>query len=120
MESFKVNAVIDGNTLEVTQAWEIDGQTGKRVVATGYDAPKKGKEAISIEQRLAIMLTDKNVELGPPYEVRGGKLFCEVFFQGMNLANHFSRYKAMDEEPLENDEPLEEEEGEEEEMPEEE
>jgi len=114
MESFKVNAVIDGNTLEVTQAWEIDGQTGKRVVATGYDAPKRGSEAIGVEQRLSVMLTDKNVELGPPYEVRGGKLFCEVFFQGMNLANHFSRYKPG------NEEPLEEEEGEEEEMPEEE
>jgi len=97
MQSFKVNAVLDGNTLEVTEAWEIDGKTGKKVIARGYDAPKKGKEAISMEQRLSVMLTDKNVELGPPYEVMGNKLFCNVYFQGMNLADHFSYYKNEDE-----------------------
>ena len=112
MESFKVNAVLDGNTLEVAESWEIDGKTGKKVVATGYDAPKRGKEAISIEQRLAVMLTDKNVELRPPYEVKGSKLFCNVYFQGMNLADYFAYYKEEVQEPPE-------EEGEEEEINEE-
>jgi hypothetical protein len=114
MESFKVNAVLDGNTLEVAQAWEIDGKTGKKVVATGYDAPKRGKEAISIEQRLSVMLTDKQVQLGPPYEVQGNKLICNVYFQGMNLADHFSYYKEEAEEPPEEEEETSEEEGEEE------
>jgi len=109
MESFKVNAVLDGNTLEVAQAWEIDGKTGKNVVATGYDTPKKGKEAISIEQRLSVMLTDKNVELRPPYDVQGNKLFCNVYFQGMNLADYFSHYKAIAGEIVEEEEePVEE------------
>ena len=93
MESFKVEAVYDGNTIEVSPKWEFEGTKGDIVVATGYDPPKKGKPGMSAEQKLSILVHNKKVELGTPQGLDGKKLVCEVFFNGMNLADYFSEYK---------------------------
>ena len=66
METFTVTAVIDGNTFEVSPPWEWKDETGERVIATGYDAPKSGKGAMAAEQKLSILIQNKKVELGTP------------------------------------------------------
>ena len=93
METFTVTAVIDGNTFEISPPWEWKDETGERVRATGYDAPKSGKQGMAAEQRLAILIQNKKVELGTPLRVEHGRLVCEAYFQGMNLADYFSEYK---------------------------
>ena len=101
METFRVEAVIDGNTFEVSPPWTFDGKTGKLVQATGYDAPKSGKRAVAAEQKLSILMQNKNVELDSPQGIEGGKLLCKVYFQGINLADYFTAYKEHDEESVE-------------------
>ena len=101
METFRVEAVIDGNTFEVSPPWEFDGETGKLVQATGYDAPKSGKGAVAAEQKLSILMQNKNVELESPQGIEGGRLLCKVYFQGMNLADYFTAYKEHEDEPVE-------------------
>ena len=93
MESFNVEAVFDGNTIEVSPKWQFEGTKGDIVVATGYNPPKSGKAGMSAEQKLSILIHNKKVELGTPEGLDGKKLVCEVFFNGINLANYFSEYR---------------------------
>ena len=106
METFTVAAVIDGNTFEVSPQWEYDNEKGDLVHAKGYTAPKSGKAAMAVEQRLSGLIQNKKVELGAPDGVKGNKLVCEVYYQGVNVANYFSAYKeeAMEEEEKEQEE----------------
>ena len=93
MESFNVEAVFDGNTIEVSPKWQFEGTKGDIVEATGYNPPKKGKPGMSAEQKLSVLIHNKKVELGTPERLDGKKLVCEVFFNGINLADHFSEYR---------------------------
>ena len=93
METFKVIAVRDGNTLEVSPEWEFKNETGVYVQAKGYTAPKTGKAAMSFEQRLSTLLLNKEVELKSPEDVQRNRLVCEVYYNGINLAEHFSEYR---------------------------
>ena len=101
MLTFKVESVIDGNTFEVSPPWEFDGETGKLVQATGYDAPKSGKGAISVEQKLSVLMQNKDVELESPQGIENGRLLCEVYFQGINLADYLPEYKEHADESVE-------------------
>ncbi|UCH51001.1 MAG: thermonuclease family protein [Chloroflexota bacterium] len=101
METFRVEAVVDGNTFEVSPPWELSGETGNIVQAIGYNAPKSGKGAVAAEQRLSILMQNKNVELEAPQGIEGGRLLCKVYFQGINLADYFKAYKEQDDEPIE-------------------
>ena len=124
METFTVVAVIDGNTFEVSPQWELEDKTGDRVQAIGYDAPKTGKGAMTAEQKLSILIQNKEVELGSPHGVERGRLVCEVYFRGRNLADYLAEYKEgggeeAGEEEVGEEEVGEEEAGEEEESPDE-
>ena len=93
METFKVVAVRDGNTVEVTPEWEFKNETGVYVQAKGYNAPKAGKAAMSFEQRLSTLLLNREIELKSPEGVQRNRLVCEVYYNGVNLAEHFSEYQ---------------------------
>jgi hypothetical protein len=106
MESFNVEAVFDGNTIEVSPKWQFEGTKGDTVVATGYNPPKSGKPGMSAEQKLSILVHNKKVELGTPEGLDGKKLVCGVFFNGINLADYFPEYKGKtgeEEEPEDED-----------------
>jgi len=93
MERFTVAAVIDGNTFDVSPQWELEDKTGDRVQATGYSAPKAGKQGMAAEQKLAILIHNKEIELAAPQGVERGRLVCEVRFRGRNLADYFPEYQ---------------------------
>ena len=93
MESFTVEAVVDGNTVIISPPWKLDDQTGDTIRATGYNPPKSGSAAIKAEQKLSIMIQNKQIELAEPHGIERGKLVCDVYFNGINLADYFPEYK---------------------------
>ncbi len=93
MESFTVEAVMDGNTFEVSPKWQYEGLTGDLVEATGYFPPKSGKGGMSADQKLSILIHNKKIELGTPQGVQRNRLVCEVYFRGVNLADYFPEYR---------------------------
>ena len=93
METFKVVAVRDGNTIEVSPEWEFKNETGVYVQAKGYNAPKTGKAAMAFEQRLSTLLLNREIELKSPEGVQRNRLVCEVYYNGTNLSDYFAEYR---------------------------
>ena len=94
MSAFTVTSVIDGDTFEVTPSWKWSGQTGTRVRPTGYDAPElhaPGGQAA--KEKLSKLILGKQVDLRKAYKVDRGRLVCDVFFKGRNLADYFPEYQ---------------------------
>lgn len=94
MSQFKVIEVIDGDTFDVSPGWTWNGQSGSRVRPTGYDAPESGTQAgQQAKRKLENLILNKYVELGTAYKIDRGRLVCDVYFEGKNLANYFPEYQ---------------------------
>ena len=93
METFTVEAVIDANTFIISPPWKLDDETGDTIRATGYNPPKSGSNAMKAEQKISIMIQNKQIELAKPHGIERGKLVCEVYFNGVDLADYFPEYK---------------------------
>jgi len=93
MATFTVTSVIDGDTFTVSPEWSWQGQTGSRVRPTGYDAPEiHASGGLSAKARLERLVLGKQVELGTSYRVDRGRLVCDVYVNGRNLAAYFPEY----------------------------
>ena len=93
MAIFTVISVVDGDTFDVSPNWKWNEQTGSRVRPTGFDAPELstyGGQAA--KTKLSNLILGKQVELGSAYKIDRGRLVCDVFFQGRNLADYFPDY----------------------------
>lgn len=94
MAEFKVTAVIDGDTFDVSPGWVWKGQTGNRVRPAGYDAPEITTLAgPSAKSKLTGLLLGQVVALGDAYRVDRGRLVCEVYLNGKNLTAYFPKYR---------------------------
>ena len=94
MAMFTVSAIIDGDTFEVSGGWKWNGTTGERVRPTGYDAPELNTKAgLQAKAKLSTLILGKQVELGSAKTIDRGRLVCDVFFNGHNLADYFARYQ---------------------------
>jgi len=94
MAEFTVTSVIDGDTFDVSPDWKWNGQTGSRVRPTGYDAPELhavGGQAA--KDKLSGLILGKKVVLGTAHTIDRGRLVCDVFFNGRNLADYFPDFK---------------------------
>ncbi len=94
MSTFTVTAIIDGDTFEVSPQWKWNGETGSRVRPTGYDAPELhayGGQAA--KDKLSRLILGKEVDLRTAYKVDRGRLVCDVYFRGKNLADYFPEYQ---------------------------
>jgi len=94
MASFNVISVIDGDTFEVSPQWRWNGQDGNRVRPSGYDAPElhqPGGQAA--KDKLSRLILGKQVELGNAHRIDRGRLVCEVYYNGKNLAEYFPEYQ---------------------------
>lgn len=94
MSSFKVINVIDGDTFDVTPKWKWNSQTGNRVRPTGYDAPElhePGGQAA--KEKLKRLILNQEVDLREAHTIDRGRLVCDVYYNGRNLADYFSDYK---------------------------
>lgn len=94
MAQFRVVTIIDGDTFEVSPQWQWNGQTGSRVRPTGYNAPELhthyGQDA---RKKLARLIRGVQVDLGTAYRVDRGRIVCDVYINGNNLADYFPEYQ---------------------------
>lgn len=90
MHQFQVAQIIDGDTFDVNPSWQWNGQTGSRVRPTGYDAAEidsRGGQAA--KTKLSNLILGRMVGLGNAYKIDRGRLVCDVYFNGYNLADYF-------------------------------
>ncbi len=94
MSVFTVTAIIDGDTFEVTPRWKWNGDTGTRVRPTGYDATELhayGGQAA--KNKLSNLILGEEVDLRTAHKIDRGRLVCDVYYQGRNLADYFPEYQ---------------------------
>jgi endonuclease YncB( thermonuclease family) len=94
MQTFKVTQIIDGDTFSVTPVWIWDNKSGDRVRPKGYDAPETGTSgAASATKTLSNLLVGQDIELSNAVTIDRGRLVCDVYLNGKNLADYFTRYQ---------------------------
>lgn len=94
MAKFTVTNIVDGDTFDVSPTWRWENQTGERVRPTGYDAPElPSASGQSAKSKLASLIHGKQVELGNAVKIDRGRLVCDVFLNGRNLADYFPEFK---------------------------
>lgn len=94
MATFTVSQIIDGDTFIVLNGWQWNDNAGDRVRPTGYDAPELPSLAgYKAKQKLERLILNKEVELGNVATIDRGRLVCDVFFNGHNLADYFPDYR---------------------------
>ncbi len=93
MSLFTVANIVDGDTFDVTPSWRWEGESGYHVRPTGYNAPEMSSySGEQIKQKLARLIEGKSVELGSAYKIDRGRLVCDVYYQGKNLAEYFTEF----------------------------
>ncbi|MBD3293212.1 MAG: thermonuclease family protein [Armatimonadia bacterium] len=91
MALFTVSSIIDGDTFEVQGGWTWEGQTGTRVRPTGFDAAElRAPGGRAAKDSLRRLILGRQVELRRAHRVDRGRLVCDVYLQGRNLADYFS------------------------------
>lgn len=91
--SFTVKEIIDGDTFAVTPNWKWSEKSGDRVRPTGFDTPEVGEKGHDeATEKLTDLLLGKEVELENAKTIDRGRLVCDVFIGGKNLASFFSEY----------------------------
>lgn len=86
--------IIDGDTIEVSPSWQWGNFTGTRVKILGYNPNKYGvHNHYLIKRHLESLISFKKVVLDRPMQVMGGDLLCEVYLNGVNIADHFPAYR---------------------------
>lgn len=94
MSTFKVTAIIDGDTFDVSPQWKWNEQTGTRVRPAGYNAPELHEPGgQTAKNNLAGLILGKEVELRTAHKVDRGRLVCEVYYRNKNLAEYFPKYQ---------------------------
>ena len=90
MIDFKVAEVIDGDTFEVSPGWEWNNQKGTVVRANGYDAPEEGEAGNqAAKDRLTKLILGREVNLKNVARITYGRLLCDVYYGGTNIAHYF-------------------------------
>ncbi len=87
MATFYVTQVIDGDTIDVSPAWQWNGRSGSRVRLAGVNAPELGQlGGLAAKRRLSELVDGENVDLKNPVSISYGRLVCDVISsRGINL-----------------------------------
>lgn len=94
MAEFSVVRIIDGDTFEVNPQWQWGQESGSHVRPTGYDAPELyeyGGQAA--KDKLSRLIFGQKVDLRTAHRVDRGRLVCDIYFRGKNLAAYFPEYQ---------------------------
>lgn len=94
MAQFRVSKIIDGDTFEVAEGWKWNGKSGSRVRPTGYNAPELHTAAgLLAKQKLTKLIQGEIVSFGDAYRIDHGRLVCDVYYNGRDLADYFREYQ---------------------------
>jgi len=94
MQTFNVTQIIDGDTFTVSPEWTWNGNFGNRVRPTGYDAPEAGTPgAADATSRLGRLLLHQTIELRNAATIDRGRIVCDVYLNGGNLAEYFPPHR---------------------------
>ena len=92
--SFEVTNVVDGDTFEVSPNWKWNNQEGNVVRPTGYNTPEEGESGYqAAKDKLTKLILGEEVELKNAIKITYGRLLCDVYYKGKNLADYFPEYK---------------------------
>ena len=92
--AFKVTEVIDGDTFKVSPNWKWNDKEGDTVRPNGYNTPEQGKPGYQeAKEKLEKLILGKDVELKNPVNITFGRLLCDVYINGQNLASFFPEYQ---------------------------
>jgi len=88
MANFTVTKVTDGDTFEVNPNWEWEGKSGNIVRIANVDAPEIGTPGgQTAKEKLERLIGGKSVELKNAVTMSYGRLVCDVYLNGRNIAN---------------------------------
>ena len=98
---FRIQQILDGNTITVTPNWNWNGRTGNAVLINGYGAhpslaaDMRGFVGNVLRQRLISLLpVGTTVQLSNAISIDGqNRIVCDVIFNGVSVANYFPEYK---------------------------
>lgn len=92
--AFEVTEIIDGDTFKVSPNWKWNEESGDTVRANGYNAPEEGQPGYEdAKEKLKRLILGKQVELKNSIKVTYGRLLCDVYVDGKNLADFFPEYQ---------------------------
>ncbi len=90
----KVKEVITGDIFKISPEWVFDNKTGDTVLISGYKHPEQVSPGDnSAKDRLTELISGKEVELRDMVMITRGRLLCDVYFKGKNIADYFPEYK---------------------------
>ena len=91
---FYVKSITDGDSFKVSPNWTWNSQTGDAVRANGYNTPEIGEPGYEeAKRKLEKLILHKNVELKNPIKLTYGRLLCDVYLNGTNVADYFKQYQ---------------------------
>ncbi|TVR48872.1 MAG: thermonuclease family protein [Puniceicoccaceae bacterium] len=94
MATFTVSHIVDGDTFDVAEGWTWNGQRGERIRPTGYDAPELHEfGGLAAKQKLERLILRQVVEVRAAHAIDRGRLVCDVYCNGHNLADYFPEFK---------------------------
>jgi endonuclease YncB( thermonuclease family) len=90
--AFTVAEVIDGDTFRVGSPWYWLNQKGDIVRVNGYHTPEQGQPGYdAAKEKLKKLILGKTVELKDVIKFTHGRLLCNVYVDGKNLADYFKK-----------------------------
>ena len=93
MSLHTVTNVVDDDTFDVSPGVYWSGKNYTRIRPTGFNSPElKSHAGLVAKAALEKLILDKQIEIRDKHTESYGRLVCDVYFQGRNLASYFPRY----------------------------
>ncbi len=95
MTLFKVNKIIDGDTIIVSPDWKWNAKEGNIVRIFGYLTPGQGYPTEFAKNKLIKLLLNKEVELKAPFIPNNfppKTIACRVFINSVDVSRYFPEF----------------------------
>ena len=94
MAAFKVESIIDGDTIRVSPKWNFNNKKGDIVKVLGYTTPTEIHQSYATS-KLKKLLSGQSIDLKNPrqFTADSDALLCSVFLNGVDIATYFPEFK---------------------------